>query len=169
MPSAAKNQEEAPRRIHRVENNTAKFIVLPATKTYPRGIILRPGMNTPDSVPGLQTVPGKYIDELTSRKVVDAEGQERSPGRELLEQLTSRVRIITSDGTRWGAQITLYDDAQVERPDGIIPESIAQYSPEAAEAMIRAISDKEALRRWSTEREPTRAAAAAAKLQSLGG
>lgn len=165
------------RDVRRVENNTPRVIVLPATDSFPAGVVLRPGMNTPDKGPdALVRVPGLYFKELFSQEAVDVKGNVWYPGRKTIEDLEKVARIGRPEGGYfYSPQITIYEEDMVERPDGIIPESLDQFFKEFVDGndvkrnvaleMLKTISDRSALARYSKEsRHPEIKAAAAAKL-----
>lgn len=132
----------------KIENNTARVILLFPTDSFPEGIKL---------VPGLNTVPALYMEEFKGREVATESragkpGKSRFPGREVLEQLKEPVRIVTKDGIRIGPQITVYEDQQVGREDGTPPpQSLKGLNDIAAEKIIEITSDRKALKRWAEE------------------
>lgn len=146
--------------VKRIENHTARVLILPGTESHPEGKPL---------IPGLNTIPNLYWDELQAYEVdkFDRSGKKkgtRFPARETLEQLQVPVSIVTGKGVSFGPQITIYEDAMVDRPDGIIPESLDTYNEVAALKMIEIVNDRTALRRYTKSRLPSVAAAAKAKL-----
>lgn len=152
--------------VWRIENHTARVIILPALDEFPMGVRL---------VPGLNTVPKKYLHQLQEYTIETAprggakRGVVRYPGRDTLAQLQEPVTIVTSRGTFEGPQITIYEDAMIGRPDGIIPESLDTYKKEAALKFIEITSDRAALKRWAkSSRDPEVKMTANAKLMAMG-
>jgi len=139
-----------------IENNTARIIVLFATDAFPEGVRLVPGKNS---------VPVKYLDEMRGRMVSPQSGPAFSPGVRLLEDLQEKVRIVTSNGTHSGPQITIFTKDQTGREDGPPhPASLETYKVEVALAMVSVTSDKTALKSWTKDPREEVAKAAKAKL-----
>jgi hypothetical protein len=162
-----KHNFEAPK-VFRVENNTDAVIVLPPTPTFPAGIILRPGLNTPDA--STNAVPGTYFDELYAVEKARGKGKPpHYPGRSLIKQLLEPVHIQSWNGRRYGPRISIYHEEMADRVDGRVPESLDSFPVAAAKAIIDAYaSDKDALRRWTKSRDKDVALFAKQKLASRG-
>lgn len=164
--------------IRRIENHTSRLIVLPSTLSFPNGIRL---------IPGLNTVPVMYLEELEAystpaREVLvggrKVQRKERFPGREVLEDLQKPVTRPNSERSfhiaahnglaRYsGPQITIYPDAMEDRPDGPPPPEFLPTKKEQALPIIAVTTDRAALKRWSQQGRGEVAQAAAAKLASL--
>lgn len=126
--------------VLRIENNTARKLGLPPTQSFPAGVHL---------IPGLNTVPVGYMAELDAVEVVNANGKKWHPGREAVEGLLKRVRIVTPNGTTMGPQITVFTDDQAGRSDGPpSPEDLLDLKVAAAVKFVEVTTDVEALKRW---------------------
>lgn len=152
---------------YKIENHCDRFIHLSPTDGFVRGINLSPGLNT---------VPAAYMEELQAleapqEKLPNGKSRPmRYPGRELLQQLQQRVRIVSSDKDIFSPQITIYTPEQApDREDGLPPPpTLDGYTSEkAALAMVSVTTDKEALTRWTRDKRRVVAQAAAEKLQTL--
>jgi len=147
--------------VLRIENNTERLLGLPPTQNFPVGVKL---------IPGLNTVPAGYMAELEAFEV-DTEvngkkGPKRYPGREAVALLQQPVKIVTSNGTHRGPQITVFTDDQAGRPEGPpAPEDLKDMKEAAAAKIIAVTTDREALKRWqANDNRPGVQAALAAKL-----
>jgi hypothetical protein len=96
-------------------------------------------------------------------------GKKRYPGKELIASLLQRVKIVTSDGTHYGPQITIYEPEQVaNRPDGPeLPDFLDNYSDKIAIKLIENVEQADKLESWATDRRSEVASAAKAKLALL--
>jgi hypothetical protein len=147
----------------KIENNTARLLGLPPTETFPAGVTL---------VPGLNSVPESFIEELREKVVTPepkADGtprQVRYPGREALDGLLIPVRIVKPDSVHTGPQITIFTDEQVGREEGPpIPHDLSKYEKvEVAVALVRATSDKTALKAYTKDKRQAVREAAQARL-----
>ncbi len=141
-------------------------------------------------LPGLNSVPTQYMDALNDvfkpggkmriggQKIVAEDGSiqilggklvtttDRWPGREAIAQLQEPVRIVKADGVKHGPQITVYPDLQ-DREDGPEAPHYLPQNKDAALAIIRATSSKDALQRWSTQGKGEVPQAAATKLATV--
>ncbi len=148
-----------------IENNTAAFIYLFGTPTFPSGIRLIPGVNN---------VPRLFMDEFQEHSSMTESrpgkpGVLRYPGREQLEQLQEAVEYHTTDGRRQGPRITIFTQDQAGRPEGpMAPLDLKSYKDEAALTVIKVTEDKAALRRWSKDTRKEVAQAASVKLSGIG-
>lgn len=159
-----------PHTVKRIENNTSCILTLPPVEEFPMGVRL---------VPGLNSVPLKYLDALESfeveggmvrRGAKEIQTPNQFPGRRALELLQQPVRIVRAQGEHFGPQITIYElgDAAVEgRDDGPpAPPSLPQ-NKDAAMAIVRATTDRKALKRWSEQGNGEANQAAGARLNGL--
>jgi hypothetical protein len=159
-----------PHTVKRIENNTSCILTLPCTDGFPLGIRL---------VPGLNSVPLKYLSELNDfeveggiirRGAKEVQTENQFPGRKALEMLQQPVRIVRATGEHFGPQITIYElgDKAVEgRDDGPpAPPSLPQ-NKDAAMAIVRATTDRAALKRWSEQGNGEAQQAAGARLNGL--
>jgi hypothetical protein len=162
--------------VRKIENHRPSFIFLPNTESFPDGIRLIPGMNS---------VPEKYMTELFDFEIVrfktdvvkrDKDGNrvggtQAFPGRETLEQLQQPVRILRYEGNTTSPQITVYPEGAVlDVEDGPrLPHDLGEYEPAPALTLIRVISDKEALKRWTKDPRKEIASAAQTRISSLNG
>jgi hypothetical protein len=132
-----------------VENHTARVIKLPPTDSFPRGMPLPPGY---------WRVDGLYWSELMALECLTEpkpgkKALTRYPGRDQIEQLKVPVSIVSKDGVTFGPQITIYEKDQVGRDAGPPPPmSLKGLKPEAAQALIRVTTDRNALKRWAGEK-----------------
>jgi hypothetical protein len=167
--------------IVHVENNTSRPIGLPPVSDFPSGVRLLPGLNS---------VPTQYMDALQDvfkpggkmriggQKIVAEDGSvqvlggklvtttDRWPGRDALAELQVPVRIVKADGVKHGPQITIYPDLQ-DREDGPEAPHYLPQNKDAALAIIRATSSKDALQRWSSQGKGEVPQAAATKLATI--
>jgi hypothetical protein len=146
--------------VKRIENNTAAIIVMPpyvditgdpeTSLDYPKGLNL---------VPGLNTVPVKYLEALdgTERQIHGKNGRPipkrlRYPGREWLKDMLAPVSYNLPSGPVYGPRLTVHEDPLVHREDGPPPPAVLPTANErAAMALINVTSDQNALRRWSKQ------------------
>jgi hypothetical protein len=152
--------------VVKIENNTIAAIYLFATETFPAGIRLLPGLNT---------VPTKYLEELKSH-IVASEGKNGkagkpiSPGVLLLEDLQQSVRYVTMEGTKYGPRITIYSDDQAGREDGPVPPAdLRGYTDAQALVAVKLTSDVNVLKRWASDPRRDVKNAIAAKLAGANG
>lgn len=167
IPSEVGPEVTVARTTQRIENHTSRFIVLPPTSTFPKGVRLQPGLNT---------VPIKYIKQLeaVSRSGADEEGEVvvLFPGRKALADLQQTVSLHTARGMYHGPQITMYhpDDRALDgRDDGPPPPMTLPMNQDAAKAIVNATNNRTALERWSTQGNTEAHQAAAAKLTRIKG
>ncbi len=153
--------------IRRIENNTSACLTLPPVEEFPVGIRLMPGLNT---------VPIKYLDALESleiegvqvrRKGVLVQTENEFPGQRALKLLQIPVRIVKASGETHGPQITIYDDPLADREDGPPAPPMLPQNVDAAMAMVRATTNRAALKRWSEQGNGQANQAAGARLNGL--
>lgn len=168
--------------VKRIENNTDRFIHLPALVAvesddqppvdYHEGIRLSPGLNT---------VPARYLAALREEKlpVHDVLGRPkvtrtgepvyRYPGREAMEQLLRPVNHTTARGRVFGPQITVYEDEQVGREDGPTPPATLPSKTEAALALVAVCDHRPSLENWLRQtKDGSVKIAIQTRLQGLG-
>lgn len=134
----------------RIENNTARPIHLSPTESHPQGKVLLPGLNT---------VPGLLWEELMAFEVEKFAGNQqrptgvkRFPGREHIAQLQEETQIVTSRGLSYGPQITVYEDAQVGREDGVpMPVTLKGVKDIVAAKYVELCNERKTLKRWAEE------------------
>lgn len=130
--------------ILRIENNTERLLGLPPTQSFPAGVRL---------IPGLNTVPAGYMAELDAAEaethINGKPGPKRFPGRDALALLLKPVKIVKTNGTHRGPQITVFTDEQAGRDDGPpAPEDLKDMKEAAAIKIVAVTNDREALKRW---------------------
>ena len=121
---------KAPPAPKRVENHTARVLLLPAfpTQGYQSCVTLEGG---------LTTVPGEYWEIL-----------EASPASRTVQNWQRNHTIYDGDRTYTGPMITVYEPDQCGRPDGpSAPPSLRVYDPEVASAICLRLQDPNDLRR----------------------
>lgn len=159
--------QAAPQTIKRIENNTSCYITLPPVDEFINGIRLMPGLNT---------VPIKYLEALEEFELPAREFEKNGkkvmskpefPGRKALEQLQLNVRIVRAQGEHFGPQITIHEDPMADREDGPPPPPSLPQNKDAAMALIRATTNRAALKRWSEQGTGEVPQAAAAKLNGI--
>lgn len=138
--------------VRRIENKTVTWIILPPTPSFPSGLKL---------VPGLNTVPTKYLDELDER-VLETEptkrggrlipGKKVKPAQKMWERLTAPVHFLDDNGTRhYGPRVIFYDDLMEDRQDGPPPPVNLPANREIAKKIIDVTTEKAALERWASQ------------------
>ncbi len=138
--------------IKRIENHRDSLMWLPPTPSFPNGMKL---------IPGLNTVPVLYLDELMERELVVADrvvngrklnGGTRKPAERMLANLQKHVFITDVNGSRkFGPQITIYDDIMSDRQDGPPPPPALPSNKVHAKKIIEVTTERAALKRWSEQ------------------
>jgi len=152
----------------KIVNHTPRLILLPPLAGFEYGVRL---------VPGVNSVSQLYLDALNALEVPNDQlpngksGGTRFPGREALKLLETAVEIHSVDGRSFGPQITVYTAEAARSLDGQegpkAPESLGGYEVEGAQALIRLVTDIDALKRYAKDRRSPVAAAAKARLSEL--
>lgn len=154
--------------IKRIENHTSAPIILPMTDSFPHGIRLLPGLNS---------VPTKYLDELTEYAVVSSARVEnnrkipavdRRPGQEVLADLQVPCTFPTANGDRYGQRVTIYEDALEDREDGPPPPLALPSDKNVAKKLVELTTDRKALERWSKASRGEVQSLVNAKLAAMG-
>ncbi len=146
------------KRILRVENNTARFIVGPPTPSFPMGLKLQPGLNTwpakyDQEIQELCSAPS-FRDVVENGQLVKKLNEPRYMGRRWLEEMQKPVMVYTTEraSARVTPQLTFYYEAMEDREDGPEPPAMLPANEKAALAIVNAttIRQKAHLERWLT-------------------
>lgn len=153
----------------RIENHTEHFILLPTTPTFPKGLKL---------IPGLNTVPVKYLDQLMERELeVPARKQggrllpaeKRRPAERMWARLQQHVRLVNVLGHEsYGPQVTIYEDIMADRQDGPPPPiALPLANKELCKRILAVTTERAALERWASQGRTEVAELAKARLQEV--
>jgi hypothetical protein len=155
--------------IRRIENHMDHFLLLPPTPSFTRGLKL---------IPGLNTVPVLYLDELNQRVLEVPARKEggrllpestRRPADKMWADLQQHVRRVSVNGSEsWGPQITIYDDIMADRQDGPPPPmTLPANNKTLAQKILAVTTERAAVERWAQQGRGEVAEMAKARLQEL--